>query len=184
MKRIFFFLQFVLISLTNCQTQKTKSIFGEYHKIGEYDIQVPFAGEPNITPKQENDIFKLTSYQYAYPKPSDDINFLYGIDVIEYKSSSYFKNEKLKIEYNTALNKLTTEKMFNGIIIKEDTVVYNGNYAIKQKAKINIPDIGEAYIHSIFFAHKDLVIRLFTYTPIENDNNKKILDFFESIKYK
>ncbi len=156
--------------------------FGNYYKIAEYAIRVPFNEQPNKSPVAENTICKVTSYQYAYPKPSDDINILYGIDVCEFKSDTVYKNAKLKIDYLAANTKKMYESAAKGSLIKEVTGGADGAYFIRQKMLIKSNELGEIYLTSLYFISRGNVVRLFVFTP-NSESNTRIDEFFASVKF-
>lgn len=184
MKKTLFLIICGFLIISGCQTQTKKSNFGTYYKIDKYNIEIPFAGQPHISPKQDNGVLTYVSYQYAFPRPEDDINLLYGIDICELKIDTMFKNQNLKIEYIAGMFKLTYEKIFNGTLIKEESTDYHGSYGYKQKIKVSIPNVGDVYVQSLLLPYKDIVIRMYSFTPIANEDNQKISDFFDSIKLK
>lgn len=173
---------YTIILLVSCQAQDKKLNFGKYYKIGEYGIQVPFNDRPNISPKQENDICKLISYQYAYPKPIDDINYLYGIDVCYIKKDTLSSDKNSKVDFLVNNRKAMYETVHGGHLIKQEKFDYHGEYSIRQKIKVSVPDIGDTYITSLYFLHDGLIIRLYAFSADENDNNR-MNDFFDAIKY-
>lgn len=177
------FLVAIVLILNNCRAQTKVSEFGEYYKIKNYNISVPFAGQPNISPTQSNDFLSFVSYQYAYPKPGDDINNLYGVDVLKLKYDTLFKTDQLKVEFAAGQFKLMYEKVFGGQLISEKSTDYHGAYGFYQKVKLNTSSLGEFYIQALYFTYKDLVIRMYTFTPLKNEDNKKIKDFYETIKF-
>lgn len=156
--------------------------FGKYYRIDGYGIHVPFSNQPNISPKVITDVYNSTSYQYAYPKQSDDINLLYGIDVCEFKNDHSYKDSSLKVDYFVGVITKMYKASGGGILIKEEKSDLNKKYSVRQKIKINTQELGVIYITSVYFIHKDLVVRQFVFTSSENDN-KRIDDYFYSIKF-
>lgn len=181
MKKVLFLIFLGLISLESCYSQN--NTFGKYYKIGQYDIHVPFAEQPHISPGQENEFVKTISYQYAYPKIGDDLNNLYGIDVIKVKVDTAFHSLDTRINFVEGLMKVVYETIFKGKIVAEEKGNYRGSYCIRLKVKININNIGEVFMNSIFVPCDKLVLRIYTFTPIGNDGNRRINDFFDSVKY-
>lgn len=187
MKQTLLFLILHLAILLSCQAQTNESApgFGKYYRIGTtYTIKVPFAGQPNSSPKQPNDVMDITSCQYAYPKVTDDVNILYGVDVVKFKNEKNFPNAKSKTEYVAGNYKLMYEKAFGGMQVKGDTIAYHGVTAIRQKIRVKVPNVAEVFVQSLVFPYKDLVIRMYTFTPLTNGDNKKIGKFYETIRYK
>ena len=173
----------LLLLSTSCQPQDKIPNFGKYYKIGEYNVQVPFANQPNISPIQENEICKLTSYQYSFPKPEDDINDLYGIEICQLKNSNMFPDTLSKIDFLVNNRRTMYQNVHGGTFIKQDKENFRGQYAIRQKIKVNVPNVGEDYITSLYFLHDNLLIRLFVITPINEADNEKIDNYFETIKF-
>ena len=161
---------------------ETNLAFGNYYRIEDYGIQVPFNNQPNISPKVITDVYHSTSYQYAYPKQSDDVNILYGIDVCEFNNDHSYKDSSLKVDYFIAVIAKMYKASAGGNLIKEEKSNSNKNYSVRQKIKISTQELGEIYITSVYFMHKDLVIRLFVFTSSDNDN-KRMDDYFNSIKF-
>jgi len=184
--RNFLFLLFFLglTSLESCLSQDNKNTFGKYYRIGEYDILAPFAEQPHISPKQENEFVTFISYQYAYPKIGDDLNNLYGIDVIKIKVDTAFHSLDTKVNFVEGMMKVVFETMLKGKVINEEKGNYRGSYCIRLKVKININNVGEVFMNSIFVPFDRFVLRMYAFTPIGNDGNRRINDFFDSVKYK
>lgn len=156
--------------------------FGNYYKIGKYPIRVPFNEQPNVSPVGENQIFKLTSYQYAYPSPKDDVNILYGVDVCEYKNDSLYNSPKKKIDYMLAMQKTMYGNQFKGVIIREVNGGKDEGYYVRQKMKIESKDIGEIYLTSLYFYSRNVVVRLFVFSK-DNVDNQRTEDYFASIEF-
>lgn len=156
--------------------------FGNYYKIGKYPIRVPFNEPPHISPGGENNIFKLTGYQYVYPSPMDDVNILYGIDVCEYKSDSSYKTPKARVDYYAVIQKKMNLTNFQGTLISEILGGKDGAYYVRQKMKITSKDIGEVYVTSLYFYFRENVVRLYVFSP-NNIDNKRIEDFFTSVEF-
>ena len=183
MKELLLTLLFFYLSINSCQSQVANKDFGQYFATGEYGIQVPFNGQPHQTPKQENLDLIMVSYQYAYPRLMDDLNFLYGIDINQLKNKSLFKETNSKVDFIVNQNKVAFETKFKGTILKEEKGSFRDKYCVRQKVKLNIPNVGETIVTSLFFQYNDLVIRLYTFSEIKNDNIR-IKDYFDSIKLK
>ncbi|MEO9257061.1 MAG: hypothetical protein ABI207_01690 [Crocinitomicaceae bacterium] len=173
----------ILLIAFSCQSQDEKSIFGKYYKIGKYNVLVPFHDQPHVSPIQENEQAKVINYTYAYPTPEDDINDSYGIEICQLKDKSLFSDTYSKIDFLVNKRKEMFQTVHGGELIKQEEDKFKGQFAIRQKIKINIPDVGEDFITSLYFIHDDLIIRLFVITPVNDDGNKKITEFFESIKF-
>jgi hypothetical protein len=160
----------------------SNSAFGNYYRIEKYPVLVPFHEAPHISAPADNDLFKLSSYSYAYPYEKDDINILYGIDVYEFKNDNQDKDMDAKINLLAHNIRLTFEDKFSGKLISEEKKGSASAYTYRQKMKVNYPeDKTDAYMTSYFRSYKGMVIRLFVITAKPEDN-KRISDFFESIK--
>jgi len=185
MKITFTLLMIVVFLLSSCQSQTPMNTadFGKYHKIDNYNIWVPFSGQPNISPKQSNQYISYLSYQYAFPKAGDDINNLYGVDVIKLKYDSLFKSDRLKVEFAAGQLKLMYEKVMGGQFISEKITDYHGSFGLHQKIKMKTSNLGDFYIQALYFPYKDIIVRMFTFTPLENEDNQKIKDYYETIKF-
>jgi hypothetical protein len=157
-------------------------VFGTYYKLESYDVLIPFKGPANISPKNEISDRIYNSYQYAFPRPTDDINLLYGIDICEFKSNTKLKTPESKINSFSGIIKTMYGQSVKGTLIKEEITGTGDNYKIRQRIKAISPAVGVIYITSLYMVHKMLAIRLFVFTTSEAEN-KKINDYFASIKY-
>ena len=168
----------------SCQAQGKGKLqeFGKYYKIGAYDVYVPFKDRPHISPHREYKLGKLVSYQYAYPQKNDDANYLYGVEICELKSSPFLDNN-FKIGLLVDSGKEMFQMVQGAKLIAEEERTFKGANSVFQKIEITIPDIGAAYVSSLYFLHKGLIIRLFAFTPIEKDGNRRIKSFFDSVKF-
>jgi hypothetical protein len=182
MKKLFFYI-FLNTILINCNAQSDSCYFGEYYKLGVFNFQVPFAGQPHLTPIQFNDKMSYFGFNYACLKPTDDLNRLYGIDVYEIKFDTLFNSKISKIDYIAEICKITYVIQAKGKIVKQDSGDFHGDYCIRQKIKIYIPELGDMFVNSLYISINNLVLRIYTFTPIANDDNYRINCFFESIKY-
>jgi hypothetical protein len=157
-------------------------VFGTYVKLGNYDVAIPFNGPANISPKSVAPDRIYNSYQYAFPKPTDDINLLYGIDICEFKSNTTLKTPEARLNSFSGIIKDMYAGSVKGTLIKQDITGGGVNYKIRQRVKAVSPQLGIIYVTSLYLIHKDLAIRLFVFTtnPAEN---KKTDDYFASIKF-
>ncbi len=154
--------------------------FGKYYKIADYNILVPFHDYPHVSPKEENEFVKYTSYQYAYPKSSDDVNLVYGIDICEYKKDR--DNHTNKLDSLAKNIRKMYEKIAKGVLIKQEVRNTDKQYIIKQLIKISFMNNDNTYVTSYFVLHNGMVIRLFTMTA-NGIENKRIEEFFRSVKF-
>ena len=155
--------------------------FGNYAKIDPYEIWIPFADSMihRSTPKTDEYV-NLVSYQYAYPSPQANINFMYGVDVFEIKNVTAFKDSVSKLDYCAKRVQANFEKDTKGVLVASK---YNlAKDTLKQRIKFEIPGLGQVYSHSAFFMRKNLVVRLYAFTLKEEENDQMNL-FFKSARY-
>ncbi|MES2513793.1 MAG: hypothetical protein V4580_06585 [Bacteroidota bacterium] len=157
-------------------------VFGTYVKLGSYDVAIPFNGPANISPKSVAPDRIYNSYQYAFPKPTDDINLLYGIDICEFKSNTTLKTPAAKLNSFSGIIKDMYAGSVKGKLIKQEITGEGATYTIRQRIKAISPQLGVIYVTSLYIVHKSLAIRLFVFTTRETEN-KKTDDYFASIRY-
>lgn len=176
----------ILIGLTtfsSCQSPNDANKFGQYYSIGDFGMSAPFAESPNISTPIDNEQLKYIEYRYAYPKTGDDINYMYAVAVYQLKNNAYLTEEKQKVNFISTMNKVSIETVFKGQTLMDDSIQFNNRYCIRQKTKMLQPGINEEIIiNSMYFLHKNNIIRLYVWTPLKSPDNNRIEEFFNSIK--
>lgn len=80
---------------------------------------VPFGCTPHISPPQNNKFAEVISYQYAYPAPDDDINFLYGVDICDVKQK-YAADDSARLSFFVNIRKAMYENIHNGVSLMHE----------------------------------------------------------------
>ncbi|MBS1636675.1 MAG: hypothetical protein JST26_12230 [Bacteroidetes bacterium] len=175
------------ISSTLAQSKGTKfsdnEKFGKYYQIASTGVYAPFPGEPHISPVQDNFMLTTASYQYAYPEKGTHTNYLYGVDVYTFKNDTLLKSDDAKVAHIARSMSYFLETMQHGKMLRNENGRFQEAPCVWQKTKISLPELGEIYINAVIFSHNKTVIRIYTFTPLEKDDNALIEAYFNSVKY-
>lgn len=178
-------LLFILISfkITYAQNSNNKEDFQlpknwKYYKVGTFDIQVGFLGEPTFN-YQSDELLALEQYSFRFGTENiKDVNFIYSVIVIKYKN----KNEIDSTTFNNTFNDTNNKMLNNGTnrIISKEKVNFYGSTANKILAEVDFS--GEKAIYTgLNLKSKNYIINMFVLSPFNNMDNQNINIFFNSL---
>jgi len=169
----------ILTSGSTIYSQEKKTNLGKYFHLNGYGLQVPFGEPPIKTDLLENEA--MTSQEFRY-FPVNDINSAYAISIINSKVYNKIEDSITELDFFAKHIKATAENTMKGEMLLDKKETYKNRACHNQKFKFEDQETKEVFvISSIMFYHKTNIIRAYVVTPIKNDNNEKMKDFFESI---
>ena len=112
----------------------------------------------------------------------NDVNNLYGVEIMKLKDSMLIQDEDALLEFSLATMNFMFKAAFKAEIIESKPLTHLGHKAYTHKALLNWDVFGDVYIQSLAFLYKDLIIRLFVMVPKEKENNEKVDEFFQAVQ--
>lgn len=168
-----------LLSVLISKGQTKNPPFGKYHHLNGYGLQVTFEVPPVKTTPVENEVMSSQEFRSF---PTTTINVAYGIAILNSKQLNAPADSMKELEYLAGLIKPTAENVMKGKMISEKKDTYKNKVCYRHKFMYTDTELKEdIYITSIMFYYKTNVIRAYVITPKQNDNNKKIEEYFDSI---
>jgi hypothetical protein len=172
-------------------------LFGQNHDVVNFkvdsSIYVKFRGNPTRYFYQ-TPLGDITIYEYKPQANANDSNCLYSIALYRTSAEEANAGNLSDLQMTARLNEIiNADEMavnnLNGKILSKDEVIYKDVSGIRMK--ILFSDLSELneiegqkniIYHAAYFKSKGLIIKLWTYTPSNKENNK-INYFFNSLSF-
>lgn len=171
-----------IIKISNHSLPLFHKTFGKYYQIDTFNVFAPFAEFPHISPNRDSEHCKIVTYTYVPLTEMNDVNNLYGVEIMKLKDSMLIQDEDALLEFSLATVNFMFKAAFKAEIIESKPLTHLGHKAYTHKALLNWDVFGDVYIQSLAFLYKDLIIRLFVMVPKEKENNEKVDEFFQAVQ--
>lgn len=171
----------IILSVSGIFAQQSHPDFGDYYEIDPYGIFAPFHDTPYGV-RDSNPIFKSTSVQYAYPSPTDDLNYMYGVEICEFTVTTDFKDVSERLDFYAKSVEQRYALSAQARLLKNEKSGSGESYSVLQKFELTIEGVGPAVITSLFTIHKGLIVRRYVISPPNNQDNSRVEAFFSALR--
>jgi hypothetical protein len=181
MRIINLFLIFTLL-LTACSSDKPNIVIGKYYKVSD-GLTVQYPDVPQPSEGAENEFISSKEYRYAFPDPRNDGNTMYAIAIYKFKNESLIEGDDRKVDFIVDLVNAAIPAFLKGNIDKVEKIKFHDRYAVRHSARVFATFLNDKiFVNSVFFKHKEFVIRAYVFTTKDKENNPNIQAFFENIQ--
>ena len=189
----------ILILINACKSEKPSntaietqivydsSYFGNYYKIGKYDIYAPFKEQPTVKIIADNDMFFAFEHRYADIHDTNEI-VIYGISIYRLKKEPKWDPSMHKEDIIAKIINNGLEISGNNTkLISYDTINFHDMYTIRQHMDMVISHDGIKKEFNLFdytFLMDNLIIRPYVLTTPTARSKSIAEGFFNSLKFK
>jgi len=180
---------FCFISILSSYSQK---ISAEYFRV-DSNILIKFIGKPEKYFYQ-TPLGDITIFEYKPEINANDSNCLYSIALyrppLDEVKDNKLSNLQLEVKFNSIIS---SEDIANGNlggkVLSKNEIILNGIRRIRMKILFSgLTELNEIegqkdiIYNAEYLRYNDIVIKLWTYTPL-NKENMKIYSFFNSLRF-
>jgi hypothetical protein len=182
MKSIFIFLPLLILFVTGCGDKKSDIVIGKYYKVSD-GLTVQYPDIPQPSEGAENEFVSSKEYRYAFPDPRNDGNVMYAIAIYKIKNDNMIEGEDKQVDYIVDIVNAAIPAFLKGNVDKVEKTEFHNKYTVRHTARIFAPFLNDKiFVNSIFFKHKEFVIRAYVFTEKQKENNDHIQAFFDNIQ--
>ncbi len=108
---------------------------------------------------------------------------MYAIAIYKINNESLIEGDDKKVDYIVDIVNAAIPAFLKGNVDKVEKIEFHDKYAVRHTARVFAPFLNDKiFVNSIFFKHKEFIIRAYVFTTKDKENNDHIQAFFDNIQ--